>query len=141
MKSRLSIHVTPQWLCCTGTMFVFGTFGTCGTFGTFGTCLAPDCSEHLANIGQKSVPNRSKSAQNTKSQHVEIWGCQFLFWFRMVPSNTASGYVAKISTMSNVQCPMYNVQGPTYNVQCTMSNVRCPTYNVQRTMSNVRCPM
>ena len=41
-------------------MFVFGTFETCGTFGTFGTCLALDCSEHLANIDQ----HQSKKCQN-----------------------------------------------------------------------------
>ena len=32
---------------------------------------------YVAKISPKSVQNLSKSAQNTKSQHVEIWGCQF----------------------------------------------------------------
>ena len=36
--------------------------------------------------------------------------------------------------MSNVQCPMYNVQ-------CTMSNVQCPMYNVQCTIHNVQFTM
>ena len=58
-------------LCGPGTMFVFGR---CGTFGT---CLAADCSEDFAKIIQNLTPHHAKSAQITKSQHVEIWGCQF----------------------------------------------------------------
>ena len=123
----------------------------CSPDGVF-PLLFPDgtpVATHLdfQSIWPKSHEIWTKSAKITKSQHVEIWGCQFLFWFRMVTSNAASGYVAKISTMSNVQCPTYNVQRtmsnvrcPTYDVQRTMSNVRCPTYDVHRTMSTVRCP-
>src|SRR6266496_2500176 len=41
--------------------------------------------------------------------------------------------------MSNVHCPMYNVQYP-INVQGPMSIVQCPMSNVQSPMSNVQCP-
>ena len=57
------------------------------SFGTFG--------QHWPKI----IQNASKSPQNNKSRHAEIWGCQFSFWFRMVTSNAASGYVAKISML------------------------------------------
>ena len=48
----------------------------------------------------KFIQSLSNLCQNTKSQHVEIWGCQFWIGFRMVPSNAATGYVAKISPKS-----------------------------------------
>ena len=103
VRSKPGIQARGWWarqlwaaLGCTGTMFVFGTFGTSRTFGR---CLATDCSEHLANIGQISCKMNPKSAKMIQSQHVEIWGCQFLFWFRMVTSNAATGYVAKISML------------------------------------------
>ena len=52
------------------------------------------------SIWPKSQEIWTKSARITKSQHIEIWRCQFLFWFRMVTSNAASGYVAKIKSKS-----------------------------------------
>ena len=56
-------------------------------FGTFG--------QHWPDF----FHNESKSNQHNKSQHVALWGCQFLFGFRMVTSNDASGYVYKISML------------------------------------------
>ena len=42
----------------------------------FELCLG-SATGYVAKISPKSVQKLSKSAQNTKSQHVEIWGCQF----------------------------------------------------------------
>ena len=42
----------------------------------FEWCLG-SATGYVAKISPKSVQKLSKSAQNTKSQHVEIWGCQF----------------------------------------------------------------
>ena len=42
----------------------------------FEWCLG-SATGYVAKISPKSIQNRSTSAQNTKSQHVEIWGCQF----------------------------------------------------------------
>ena len=50
-----------SWLCWPGTIFAFGTLGTCAMFGT---CLASDCSEHLAQISQcltKITQNHKKA--------------------------------------------------------------------------------
>ena len=74
-----------------------------GTFGTFG--------QHCP----KSVQNGSKSAQNTKSQHVEIWGCQFWFWFRMVPSNAATGYVPR--SVQNLSTSAQNTQSQNVEIR------------------------
>ena len=76
-------------------MFVFGTFGTCGTFGTFGTCLALDCSEHLANIDQ----NQSRICQNQpktpKVNMLKSGDVSFDFGFEWC-LGLATGYVAKM---------------------------------------------
>ena len=42
----------------------------------FEWCLG-SATGYVAKISPKSVQNLPKSTQNTKSQHVEIWGCQF----------------------------------------------------------------
>ena len=42
----------------------------------FEWCLG-SATGYVAKINPKSLQKLSKSAQNTKSQHVEIWGCQF----------------------------------------------------------------
>ena len=72
---------TSRNLCWPGTMFVFGTFGTCGTFGTFGTCLAPDCSEHLANIGQNSSKMGQNQPKTTKVNMLKFGDVSFDFGF------------------------------------------------------------
>ena len=55
-------------------------------------CYPSGFPVHLAQIKQNLI-------KISNSGHVEIWGCQFRFWFRMVTSNAASGYVAKISML------------------------------------------
>ena len=44
-------------LCWLGTMFVFGTFGT---------CVAPDCSEHFAQIHQNLTKIRENQPESPK---------------------------------------------------------------------------
>ena len=82
-------------LCCTGTMFVFGTFGTCGTFGTFGTCLALDCSEHLANIDQNQSKNCQNQSKTPKVNMLKSGDVSFDFGFEWC-LGLATGYVAKM---------------------------------------------
>ena len=88
-------------------------------FGTFGTCLAPDCSEHLATVRCPTY-----NVQRTMS-------------------NIECPTYAVQRTMSNIRCPKYDVQRTMSNIRCppydvhrTMSTVLCPTYDVQRTMSS-----
>ena len=85
-------------LCCTGKMFVFGTFGTCGTFGTFGTCLALDCSEHLANIDQNQSKNCQNQPKTPKVNMLKSGDVSFDFGFEWC-LGLATGYVAKISML------------------------------------------
>ena len=63
-------------LCLPGTMFVFGTFRTCGTFGTFGTCLAPDRSEHVAQVSK----NLAQITQNHQKLQCCNLGMSVLIW-------------------------------------------------------------
>ena len=83
-------------LCWPGTMFVFGTFGMCGTFGTFGTCLAPDCSEHLAQISQNLTQIRQNQPKSPKATMLKFGDVSFDLGFER-GRMSATGYVAKIS--------------------------------------------
>ena len=79
-------------------MFVFGTFGTCGTFGTFGTCLAPDCSEHLAKIGENLTKIMQHHPKTPNVNMLKFGDVSFDLGFER-GKMSATGYVAKISML------------------------------------------
>ena len=79
-------------------MFVFGTFGTCGTFGTFGTCLAPDRSEHLAQISQNLTQISQNQPKSPKATMLKFGDVSFDLGFER-GRMSATGYVAKISML------------------------------------------
>ena len=79
----------PTALCWPGTMFVFGTFGT---------CLAPDPSEHLAQICQTLTQMKQNQPKSPKATMLKFWDVSFDLGFER-GQMSATGYVAKISML------------------------------------------